>query len=173
MNTRSVTSRRRFIQGTLCAAGATVVGIPAVVSAKSPNSKMNVACIAAGGRGGSHVSEARKMADLVELVALCDVNSKALDARPPSSPRRAYKDFRELHAKMDDIDAVFIATTEHTHAFAIIPALRARKHVYCEKPITHNVFECRAVIEEAKKADVTTQMGTRSIPCRTIIARSS
>lgn len=162
MNSRSIHSRRRFIQGTLCAAGGALAGIPAVVSARSPNSKMNVACIASGGRGGSHVSESKKMADLVELVALCDVNSQALDRAAAQFPQaRKYKDFRELHAKMDDIDAVFVATTEHTHAFAMIPALRAKKHVYCEKPITRDVFECRAVMEEAKKADVTTQMGTQ------------
>ena len=122
MNTRSFTSRRRFLQSTTLAAGATVIGSPAVVSARSPNSKMNVACIAAGGRGRSHVNEAKKMSDLVELVALCDVNSKALESAAAQFPKaRTYKDFRELHAKMDDIDAVFIATTEHTHAFAIIP----------------------------------------------------
>jgi predicted dehydrogenase len=162
MKTRFLASRRRFIQSTLCAAGASVIAVPAVVSAKSPNSKMNVACIAAGGRGGSHVSEAKKMADLVELVALCDVNSRSLQHAAAQFPKaRTYKDFRELLARMDDVDAVFIATTEHTHAFAIIPALRARKHVYCEKPITRDVFECRAVMEEAKKADVTTQMGTQ------------
>jgi len=162
MKPRFGTSRRRFLQGTLCATGAALFGVPAVVSARSPNGKMNVACIAAGGRGGSHVGESKKMADLVELVALCDVNSQALDRAGVQFPQaRKYKDFRELLAKMDDIDAVFIATTEHTHAFAIVPALRARKHVYCEKPITRDVFECRVVMEEARKADVTTQMGTQ------------
>lgn len=162
MNMHSRTSRRRFLQRTLVATGAAVVGFPAVVSSKSPNSKMNVACIAAGGRGRSHVNEAKTMSDLVELVALCDVNSKALEGAAALFPQaRTYKDFRELHAKMDDIDAFFIATTEHTHAFAILPALRAKKHVYCEKPITRDVFECRAVMEEARKAGVTTQMGTQ------------
>lgn len=162
MNTHSVTSRRGFIQRALLTTGVSVIGVPAVVSAKSPNSKMNVACIATGGRGRSHVNEAKKMPDLVELVALCDVNAKALESAAALFPQaRTYKDFRELLAKVDDIDAVFIATTEHTHAFAILPALRAKKHVYCEKPITRDVFECRAVMEAAKKADVTTQMGTQ------------
>ncbi|NLF73998.1 MAG: Gfo/Idh/MocA family oxidoreductase [Candidatus Anammoximicrobium sp.] len=162
MNPRSFASRRRFLQTTALAAGATAFGSPAVLSARSPNSKMNVACIAAGGRGGSHVGESKKMADLVDLVALCDVNSKALEHAAAQFPKaRTYRDFRELHAKMDDIDAVFIATTEHTHAFAILPVLRAKKHVYCEKPLTRDVFECRMVMEEAKKANVTTQMGTQ------------
>ena len=66
MNPRSFASRRRFLQTTALAAGATAFGSPAVLSARSPNSKMNVACIAAGGRGGSHVGESKKMADLVD-----------------------------------------------------------------------------------------------------------
>src|SRR3954467_8584498 len=133
---RTVSSRRRFLQRSVFATGASVIGFPAVVSAKSPNSKMNIAFIAAGGRGGSHVAEAKKMPQLVDVIAMCDVNSKNLEYAAAGFPGvRTYKDFRELHTKMDDIDAVFIATTEHTHAFATLPALRAGKHVYCEKPL--------------------------------------
>lgn len=155
-------SRRRFLQRSLFATGASVLGFPAIVSAKSPNAKMNIAFIAAGGRGGAHVSEAKKMPELVDVIALCDVNSKNLEYAAGSFPQaRTYKDFRELHTKMDDIDAIFIATTEHTHAFATLPALRAGKHVYCEKPLTRDVHECRVVMEAAAKAGVTTQMGTQ------------
>ena len=155
-------SRRAFIERSLLAGGAAAFGFPAVTSAKSPNSKLNVACIAVGGRGGSHVSEVKKMADLTHMVAMCDVNSKNLERAASQFPGvRTYSDFRELHAKMEDIDALFIATTEHTHAFAMIPALRAGKHVYCEKPLTRDVFECRMVMEEARKANVITQMGTQ------------
>src|SRR4051812_17054747 len=72
-------SRRRFLQRSLLASGASVLGFPAVVSSKSPNSKMNIAFIAAGGRGGAHVAEAKKMPELVDVIALCDVNSKNLE----------------------------------------------------------------------------------------------
>lgn len=155
-------SRRSFLQHSILSSSAAVLGFPAITSSKSPNSRMNVACIAVGGRGGSHVSEVKKMSELTHMVAICDVNSRTLEAVAAQFPGvRTYKDFRELHSKMDDVDAVFIATTEHTHAFAIVPVLRARKHVYCEKPLTRDVFECRRVMEEAQKADVTTQMGTQ------------
>lgn len=158
----AASSRRRFLERSLLATGASVLGFPAIVSSKSPNGKMNIAFIATGGRGGSHVAEAKKMPELVDVVAMCDVNSKNLEYAAANFPgARTYKDYRELHTKMEDIDAFFIATTEHTHAFATLPALRARKHVYCEKPLTRDVHEARVVMEAAKKADVTTQMGTQ------------
>ena len=160
--TASTSSRRRFLQHSLLATGASTLGFPAILSAKSPNSKMNIAFIGSGGRGGSHVSEAKKMPELVDVIALCDVNSKNLEYAAAQFPQaRTYADYRELHTKMDDIDAVFVSTTEHTHAFAVLPALRARKHVYCEKPLTRDVREARVVMEAAAKADVTTQMGTQ------------
>src|SRR3569832_855523 len=123
---------------------------------------MIFAFFAVCGRGGAHVSEAKKMPELVDVIAMCDVNSKNLEYASAQFPQaRTYKDFREMHANMNDIDAVFIATTEHTHAFATLPALRAGKHVYCEKPLTRDVHECRVVMETAAKAGVTTQMGTQ------------
>ena len=159
---RTASSRRRFLQHSVLATGASVLGFPAITSSKSPNGKMNLAIIGSGGRGGSHVGEAKKMPELVDVVAMCDVNSKNLEYAAAQFPQaRTYRDYRELHTKMEDIDAVFIATTEHTHAFAMLPALRARKHVYCEKPLTRDVHEARVVMDAAKEADVTTQMGTQ------------
>jgi len=70
-------------------------------------------------------------------------------------------DFRKLYDDSKDIDAVVIATTEHTHAFAVLPAIKLGKHVYCEKPLAHNVWEARFLAEEAAKAKITTQMGTQ------------
>jgi predicted dehydrogenase len=158
---RSASSRRHFLQRSAFATGA-VLGFPAIVSSQSPNSKMNIAFIGSGGRGRGHVAEAKKMPELVDVIALCDVDSKTLEYVGADFPKaRTYRDYRELHTKMDDIDAVFVSTTEHTHAFAILPALRAKKHVYCEKPLTRDVHECRVVMEAAAKADVTTQMGTQ------------
>ncbi|MEM1295967.1 MAG: Gfo/Idh/MocA family oxidoreductase, partial [Verrucomicrobiota bacterium] len=93
----------------------------------------------------------------------CDVNGKNLEKAALSAPEaRQYIDFRELYAnETEKIDAVVVSTTEHTHAFATLPALRAQKHVYCEKPLTRDVVECRKVIEAAAEAGVATQMGTQ------------
>ncbi len=98
-----------------------------------------------------------------QIVALCDVNEANLSKAKMDAPEaRTYRDFRELYAKeTENIDAVVVSTTEHTHAFATLPALRAGKHVYCEKPLTRDVVECRKVMEEAAKAGVVTQMGTQ------------
>lgn len=159
---RTTASRRRFLQRSVFATGASVLGFPAIVTSKSPNGKMNIGFIGSGGRGGAHVAEAKKMPELVDVVAMCDVNSKNLEYASAQFPQaRTYKDYREMHTKMEDLDAIFVATTEHTHAFAMLPALRAKKHVYCEKPLTRDVHEARVVMAAAKEADVTTQMGTQ------------
>ncbi len=152
-------SRRRFLQ-TSAAAGAGLLGFPAIVSSRSPNSKLNLAFIGAGGRGAKDMAE---MEPTENIVALCDVNAHNLESAHAKHPKaRIYKDFRKLYDdKTDDIDAVVVATTEHTHAFATLPALQLKKPVYCEKPLTRDVFECRKVIEAAAAAGVPTQMGTQ------------
>ena len=150
-------SRRRFIHDSTLA-GVVTLGFPSILSARSPNSKLNIAVIGAGGRGADNLE---KMAT-ENIVALCDVNRAALAQAARKFPQaRLYKDFRNLYAKADDIDAVVVSTTEHTHAVATLPALKMKKHVYCEKPLTHYVREARLVIEAARKAGVATQMGTQ------------
>jgi hypothetical protein len=76
---------------------------------------------------------------------------------------KGFGDYRRLYEELkpSEYDAVVVSTTEHTHAFATLPALREKKHVYCEKPLTHNVREARVVTEAAKHAGVATQMGTQ------------
>ncbi len=96
------------------------------------------------------------------IVALCDVNQHHLDVAKKKHPSaNTYKDFREFYADDQDYDAVVVSTTEHTHAFATLPALKRRKHVYCEKPLTRDVHEARIITEAAAKAGVATQMGTQ------------
>jgi predicted dehydrogenase len=98
----------------------------------------------------------------VQVMALCDVDGRNLEkAREQFPSARTYKDFRKLYEQTDDIDGVVVSTSEHTHAYATMPALRQRKHVYCEKPLTHNVAEARLITEAAAKAGVATQMGTQ------------
>lgn len=155
-------SRRGFIKtgvGALAATG--TFGFPAITRSQSPNSKLGVALIGVGGRGGSHVAA---MLDLKEdIIALCDVNENHLGAALQKAPKaRSHADFRDLLGKLEDIDAVIVSSTEHTHAFGILPALRANKHVYSEKPLTRDVRECRMIIEEAaRRPQLMTQMGTQ------------
>jgi len=148
--------RRAFIKTS--AAAAAPLGFPAITRCKSPNSKLGIGLIGVGGRGRHHV-EACKDED---IIALCDVDTTSLESALKTAPNaRTYKDFRDFYEKLDDIDAVVVATTEHTHAFATLPALQANKHVYCEKPLTRDVHECRIITEAAAKAGVQTQMGTQ------------
>src|SRR5439155_20785547 len=94
------------------------------------------------------------------IVALCDVKAKALDAAGAKHPGAAkFTDFRKLFDQPGSFDAVVVSTCEHTHAFATMLALKHGKHVYCEKPLTHNVWEARRIREEAAKVKVATQMG--------------
>jgi hypothetical protein len=153
-----VGGRRRFLRDGLLA-GAGALGFPAIVSSRSPNSRLSIAIIGAGGRGASNLEKVASE----NIVAICDVNrtnlSKAADRFPKA---RTYGDFRKLYERVDDIDAVVVSTTEHTHALATLLALRMGKHVYCEKPLTHDVREARIIIEAAKRAGVATQMGTQT-----------
>ena len=135
------------------------MGFPAIVSAKSPNAKLNLAIIGSGGRGGSNLANTAKTEN---VVALCDVNAQNLSRATTKYPKaRTYRDFRQLYEKTGDIDAVVVSTTEHTHAFAVLPALQSKKHVYCEKPLTRDVYEARVITKAAKEAGVATQMGTQ------------
>lgn len=160
MSQPSRLSRRQFLtQGT--AAGVAAWSFPAILKAASPNERLNVAFIGVGGRGGANMRT--MVADgHVNVVALCDVNARNLRRAAEHYPKaRTYADFRKLYDKTNDIDAVVVSTTEHTHAYATLPALRLGKHVYCEKPLTHNVREARIITEAAAQAGVVTQMGTQ------------
>ncbi len=153
---RTDLNRRRFLK----TAAASTLGFPAITRCQSPNSKLQLGMIGVGGRGRSHLLAVEKAGE--QMVAMVDVNENMLGAALDKHPEaRSYGDFRDFFEKMDDIDAVFVSTTEHTHAFATLPPLRAGKHVYCEKPLTRDVHECRIVTEAAAKAGVHTQMGTQ------------
>ncbi len=154
-------NRRHFLaQSSL--AGTALLGFPNIVRSAEPNKRVNLAFIGVGGRGGANLKEMTRAPELVNVVALCDVNAKNLEGAAAQFPgAKTYRDFRKLYEQQKDIDAVVVSTTEHTHAFATMPALKAHKPVYCEKPLTHNVWECRAIREAAAKAGVATQMGTQ------------
>ncbi len=152
-------TRRRFLQRA-AAAGALLAGAPAYVSCRSPSEKLNLALVGVGGRGASNLESVLGE----NIVAICDVSEANLLAAAQKAPHaRRFRDFRKMYddLKDGDFDAVVVSCTEHTHAFATLPALRRKKHVYCEKPLTHNLREARLITEAAKQAGVATQMGTQ------------
>ena len=145
-------SRRRFCSTLANAA----VFAPAILRAQNLNTKLDIAVIGCGGRGGANLSSVSNE----NIVALCDVNTNNLEAASRKFPNAAtYSDFRTLFDKHKNFDAVVVSTCEHTHAFATMLALKAKKHVYCEKPLTHNIWEARKIREQAAKVNVATQMG--------------
>ncbi len=136
-------SRRNFMGAAAAVATFTyvpkrVLGQPGVPSA---NDKLNIAAIGAGGMGAGNI---RKCAG-ENIVALCDVDFKRAGETFEKFPKaRRFKDFRVMLDKMDkEIDAVIIATPDHTHAVATMDAMRRGKHVYTQKPLTHSIWEAR------------------------------
>src|SRR5438876_6141081 len=127
----------------------------------SPNAKINIAGIGIGGRGGVDVDEVA--AEGHNFVALCDVDSKYAAKMFAKYPKvRQFTDYRVMLDKMGkEIDAVVIGTPDHTHAVIAMEAMRRGKHVYCEKPLAHNIHEVRALMAAAHKHKVVTQLGNQ------------
>jgi predicted dehydrogenase len=154
-------TRRDFLQ-TGAALGAVGLGggfAPAAAKKDSPNERLHVGVIGVAGQGAYDMGEVAAAG--AEVVALCDVDEKRTGAARKQFPRaKYYPDFRKL-IDAKGIDAVVIATPDHTHAVATMAALRAGLHVYCEKPLTHTVAEARLVAETAVRQKRVTQMGTQ------------
>ncbi|MCH5372729.1 MAG: Gfo/Idh/MocA family oxidoreductase, partial [Planctomycetes bacterium] len=125
----------------------------------SPNEKLNIAAIGVGGRGVADVSGVASE----NLVALCDVDESRAGKMFERFPQaRRYRDFRKMLDEVEkDIDAVVIGTPDHTHAPPAAMAMRMGKHVYCEKPLTHAVYETRLLTDLAREKKLTTQLGTQ------------
>ena len=151
-------TRREFVGGALTTAGV-VAGAPAFLRGQNLNSKLNVACIAVAGRGGSSVNAVQRAGE--NIVALCDVDTGRADPVAAKFPQaQRFTDYRRLFDKPNLFDAVTVATCEHTHAFATYLALTHDKHVYCEKPLAYNIWESRLIRETAaKRPKLATQMG--------------
>ncbi len=159
-------SRRRFLANTsLLATGAALLpniwlsksgAAPRKVSA---NGKLNIAVIGAGGRGGGDTDEVKSE----NIVALCDVDWAQAEGQFKKFPdARKFKDFRKMLEEMKDgIDAVVVATPDHTHAVASVMAMKMGKHCYCEKPLTRSIHEARVMREVAQQMGVATQMGNQ------------
>ncbi len=126
-------NRRSFLQAS--AAATFLAGAPTFVRGRDLNSKIDVAIVGCGGRGGGNMGE---IAKTEYITAVCDVNGRNLDAaqRTVKAPL-AVTDFRKLFDNDKRFDAVVVSTCEHTHVYPTLAALKLGKHVYCEKPLTH------------------------------------
>ncbi len=155
---RKTINRRHFLKTAAATSAFTI--IPRHVLGgnghTAANDKINIAGIGIGGMGFYNLRQLESQ----NIVALCDVDhqhaAKAFKQYPNA---RRYKDYRIMLDKQKDIDAVLIATPDHTHAVISIDCMQAGKHVYCQKPLTHTPQEARDVARVAKETGVVTQMG--------------
>jgi predicted dehydrogenase len=156
-------SRRAFLAATAGTALTTIV--PRYVLGGAgfipPSERINLAGIGAGGMGGGDIATLAKLG--VNIVALCDVDEERAAGSFKAFPKaKRYKDFREmLDKEAKHIDAVSVGTPDHIHAVATMAAIKAGKHVYCQKPLTRTLHECREVTKVAHAAGVATQMGNQ------------
>lgn len=157
---RTNCSRRQFLQRATVASVA--ASVPSIVAPRvfGANERLDIACIGAGGRGSDDLEGLKSQ----NIVALCDVDWTSAApsfAKYPHASR--HKDFRKMLDEIKGIDAVVVATPDHTHAVATAAALKRGKHVYCEKPLTRTVFEARSIAQAARQAKVATQMGNQGM----------
>lgn len=169
--TQMRTTRRRFLEQ---AAGATAVSVVArhVIAGSNqppPSEKLNVAGIGVGGMGAGDLRQLESQ----NIVALCDVDHAYAAGTFKRYPRaKTYTDYRRMLDQEKGIDSVVVATPDHTHAVISMACMRAGKHVYCQKPLTHDVREARRLAEVARETGVTTQMGIQGHSkdgCRLIV----
>ena len=158
-------SRRDFLRTTALASAAAPLLVscqtrPRVISA---NAKLQHACIGIGGMGTNDLQNFLAH-PRVQVVALCDVDADNLKAAAALAPgARRYADWRELLEKEgDQIDSVNVATPDHSHFSIAYSAIQRGKHVYCQKPMCHDVAEVRALTEASVRHDVRTQLGTQA-----------
>ena len=151
-------SRRQFTSTAAMAALSAAIVPSRVLGQDAPSNKLNLAAIGIGGMGASNL----KACAGENIVALCDVDrdyaAKTIALYPKA---KFYLDYREMLEKEKGIDGVIIATPDHTHAAITMAVLRAGKHVYCQKPLTHTVHEARTITEAARQYKVVTQMGNQ------------
>ena len=160
----STISRKDFVRNAAILGGAFFI-VPRHVLGRgfiAPSDKLNIAGIGAGGKGESDLSEFAK-SQFVNIVALCDVDDRQSAKSRERFPKATYyKDFREMLAKeKNNIDACSISTPDNVHAVATLAAMQLGKHVYTQKPLTHDIYEARILAQAATKYKVVTQMGNQ------------
>ena len=158
-------SRRTFLKSSLITSSALSLPVHSWSQIAGANEDIRVAVVGFHGQGKGHISGFRKMKG-VRVVALCDVDKNVLEARAQdfkkdNQPIKTYTDLRKL-LEDKEIDAISTATPNHWHALVSIWAIQAGKDVYVEKPVSHNVFEGRKIVEAARKYNRIVQTGTQS-----------
>jgi predicted dehydrogenase len=151
-------SRRKFLSNSALVAFSFHYVPSRLLGANAPSNKLNIAGIGVGSMGGSNLRQCERE----NIMALCDVDSNYAGHTFKRYPKaKVYKDYRFMFDKQKDIDAVVIATPDHTHAVITMAAMERGKHVYCQKPLTHTIYEARKITEAARKYKVQTQMGNQ------------
>ncbi|MBC7829490.1 MAG: Gfo/Idh/MocA family oxidoreductase [Chitinophagaceae bacterium] len=157
-------TRRHFIKNTSIATAGFFI-VPRHVLGRgfiAPSDKLYIAGIGVGGKGESDLSEFAKSPN-ANVIALCDVDDRqAVKSRTRFPNAKYYKDYRQmLEKEKKNIDAVSVSTPDHTHAVAALAAMQLGKHVYVQKPLTHDIYEARMLTKAARKYKVVTQMGNQ------------
>jgi predicted dehydrogenase len=151
-------SRRTFLQGSAIATGVTVLSDPFSARTYAQNAKVRFANFGVGGRGDAHVGPAASQ----NLVAACDCNKSTAEKVAAKHKAKAYSDWRKVFDEMmKEFDGVFVATPDHSHFPIAYTAVKNGKHCYCEKPLTHGVWEARTLATLVKEKKVATQMGNQ------------
>ncbi len=156
---RRLTRRDAIQAAAMTGAGLWLGAGTAAATDESPNEKLNIACIGIGGQGAANLAGVSNQ----NIVALCDVDEKraggAFDQHPKA---RRFQDYRRMFDQMEkSIDAVVVSTPDHTHFHPSMLAMLMGKHLYCEKPMAHSVWEIREMTRLAKKMNVATQLGVQ------------
>jgi len=156
--------RRKFIKKAAATSAAFTI-VPSFVMGKDhvpPSDTLYVGAFGVGGRGAG-VMKGMDDTKKVKFVTLCDVDDRrAADTYKKYSKAKRYKDFRKVYDNhLKEIDAIMVATPDHMHASIAVPFMRAKKHAYVEKPLTHNINEARMMTNIAKENGIVTQMGNQ------------
>jgi len=155
-------SRRKFIKNTGLTAAAFMIVPRHVLGGKgfiAPSDRLTIASIGVGGKGESDIANFFKSGK-ADIAYLCDVDDRRAATTVKNFPKaKYYKDWREmLDKESKNFDAVSVSTPDHTHAVAAYSAMQLGKHVYVQKPLTHDVYEARMLTNAAKRFKVVTQM---------------
>ncbi len=157
-------SRRSFVKQSAALTAGVWVGsqtLSSAVGQESAQNALTAACIGVGGKGSSDCSHIGEQG--VKIVGLCDVDQGTLTKKGREFPdAKQFSDFREMLDQLGDkVDIVTVSTPDHTHATAALKAMRMKKHVYCQKPLTWSIAEARAMRNTAEEMGVVTQMGNQ------------
>ena len=164
-------TRRDFLKSSSLLTGGVILGAPYFARSQNPNSKIAIACIGVGGKGGSDTDSAFKLGG--DIVGLCDIDANSLNGKHKQLKDRAtkenrtydaklFKDWRKMYEELGkSIDAVVISTPDHLHGVCGINALKMGKHIYCQKPLTQTVWEAREMRRLSAEKNLATQMGNQ------------